>query len=69
MPGLDWPGLLRVGLRELRLPPAQFWAMTPAELMILLGRDSSAAPLSRDGLARLAERFPDVVKEKRDGTG
>lgn len=61
-PALDWPGLLRAGLRDLRLTPAQFWALTPAELLIMLGRDAQQAPLDRAGLAELARRFPDIRK-------
>jgi len=40
--GLDWPGLMRAGLHGLRLTPAQFWALTPVELMIMLGRENTA---------------------------
>ena len=32
MSGIDWPGLLRVGLHQLRLEPAVFWRLTPMEL-------------------------------------
>lgn len=59
---LDWPGLLRAGVRELRLTPVQFWALTPAELLIMLGRDAQQTPLTRAGLADLARRFPDTRK-------
>ena len=55
----DWPGLLRLGLKGLGLSPAQFWALTPAELMLLLGRDGSEAPLGRARLEELAQAFPD----------
>ena len=33
----DWPGLMRAGLIGLRLKPAEFWALTPAELRLMLG--------------------------------
>lgn len=62
MESLDWPGLLRAGLRELRLTPTQFWALTPAELLIMLGREEQQAPLTRAGLEDLARRFPDSRK-------
>ena len=62
MSKLDWPGLMRAGLRELRLTPDQFWRLTPAELVIMLGRDEVQAPLSRAGLLDLARRFPDKSK-------
>lgn len=65
MSGLDWPGLLRAGLHELRLTPAQFWALTPAELRVMLGRDDRQSPLTRAGLDELARRFPDAQKGSR----
>jgi uncharacterized phage protein (TIGR02216 family) len=55
----DWAGLMRHGLRGLGLRPAEFWALTPVELMVLLGRDGSEAPLGRARLAELAQAFPD----------
>lgn len=57
----DWPGLLRLGLHGLGLSPADFWALTPAELMVMLGRDGSNAPLGRARLEELARAFPDAV--------
>lgn len=41
--------------------PEEFWRATPAELATVLAALSGdgAAPLSRDELARLKERFPD----------
>ncbi|MCT4684014.1 MAG: phage tail assembly chaperone, partial [Roseicyclus sp.] len=35
--GFDWPALMRVGLQGLGLAPAVFWALTPAELLMMLG--------------------------------
>lgn len=63
---MDWPGLMRAGLRELRLKPAEFWALTPAELWLMLGAGSGAAPLARADLEALAARFPDVTEERDD---
>lgn len=57
---LDWTGLMRVGLRELRLHPDAFWALTPAELALMLGLDRAPAPMSRDRLADLARLYPDA---------
>lgn len=57
---MDWLGLMRGGLHELRLRPAEFWALTPAELMIMLGRDQGPAPMLRDRLEALARAFPDT---------
>ncbi len=35
MSQFDWPSLLRAGVRGLGLRPAEFWALTPAELHLL----------------------------------
>ncbi len=64
--GFDWPGLMRAGLQGLGLSPVQFWALTPAELLMMLGEAQGPAPMGRAGLEALAARFPDV-KEKMDG--
>lgn len=61
-PRFDWPGLLRLGLGRLGLRPAEFWALTPAELMLMLGPPPTAGPLDAAGLAALADRFPDTPK-------
>lgn len=58
MRGLDWPGLLRAGLTGAKLRPAEFWALTPVELMVLLGREG-AAPMGRARLEELAAAYPD----------
>ena len=58
--GLDWPGLLRVGLKGLGLTPREFWRLTPAELAVMLGEAAGAPPLTRTRLAELAARFPDT---------
>jgi uncharacterized phage protein (TIGR02216 family) len=58
----DWAGLMRLGLRGLGLKPAEFWALTPAELMVMLGKDGGGgAPLGRARLEELARAFPDRV--------
>ncbi|WP_371823313.1 rcc01693 family protein [Paracoccus sp. Z118] len=58
--GLDWPGLMRAGLLGLRLNPAQFWALTPAELALMLGIEAGAGgQMTRERLAELAAAFPD----------
>lgn len=68
--GMDWPGLLRVGIGPARLgglglTPAQFWALTPAELALMLGAPQATRPLGRAGLDRLLRAFPDR-KDKMD---
>jgi uncharacterized phage protein (TIGR02216 family) len=47
-------------LGVLRLPPEQFWRMTPRELAATLrGLYGEAAPLDRAAFEQLAARFPD----------
>ena len=65
MTGFDWPGLMRAGMRGLGLRPAEFWALSPAELGWLLGKGSGASPLGRDRLNELIRAYPD---RKGDGT-
>lgn len=56
---------MAVGLGVLRLPPSQFWAMTPRELEAALdGLDGlagepSSPPPTRAALSDLMRRFPD----------
>lgn len=57
--GFDWPALMRAGMNGLRLKPAEFWALTPAELLLMLGAGSGSAPLSRARLDELAQAYPD----------
>lgn len=61
----DWPALMRAGMTGLGLGPAEFWALSPAELWFLLGRRKGRAPLSRARLAELAERFPDTIGDEQ----
>lgn len=63
-PVFDWPALMRLGLRELRLLPRDFWALTPAELMIMAGLNAAPGPLNRARLDELVARYPDSVKGK-----
>jgi len=66
MAGFDWAGLMRAGLIRLRLTPAQFWALTPLELAMMLGVDATASRLTRARLEALAARFPDAEKGQGD---
>jgi uncharacterized phage protein (TIGR02216 family) len=55
-----WTQALAVGLGVLRLPPEQFWRMTPRELAATLrGLYGDTTPLDRATLDALAARFPD----------
>ena len=60
MGGFDWPALMRAGFVGLGLTPAQFWALTPAELMLMLGKGHSALPMGRTRLNELLAAFPDL---------
>ena len=55
----DWPALMRAGLHRLGLQPSEFWALTPAELMMMLGAGPGQAPLNRNRLDELLAAFPD----------
>lgn len=69
--GFDWPALMRAGLRGLGLRPDEFWALTPAELRVMLGDPGTRAPLMRQGLEALMAAYPDggaaVEKDAGDG--
>lgn len=58
---MDWSGLMHVGLHQLRLDPAVFWALTPAELQVMMGVSASSAPMGRFELDALLRDFPDDV--------
>ena len=57
---------MRLGLRGLGLRPAEFWALTPAELMVMAGAEGAAAPMGRARLMELLAAFPDG---RRTGDG
>ncbi len=67
MIGLDWPGLMRAGLYGLRLTPAEFWALTPAELQLMLGLSKAQVAMGRSRLDELLARFPDTPKDVKNG--
>ncbi len=68
MNGVDWPSLMQAGLRGLGLRPAEFWALTPAELSLMLGREGGgAAPLARKRLDELLRADPDKNGVMHDG--
>jgi uncharacterized phage protein (TIGR02216 family) len=56
-----WERALAIGLGVLRLPPEQFWKMTPREFAAALRGlyGEPAAPLDRARLEALIARFPD----------
>lgn len=57
---LDWPGLMRAGMRDLRLMPDQFWQLTPSELALMLGVEPAPTRMTRDRLTSLLMKFPDA---------
>lgn len=66
--GIAWGALMRAAIRERGLLPAQFWALTPAELMLLLGRDGGGVqPMARERLEELAAAWPDKGSEDDHG--
>lgn len=71
MSGFDWPAMMRAGMLGLGLRPAEFWALTPAELRLMLGQGrAGAAPLGRAGLDALLAAYPDTMKgSEDDGSG
>lgn len=64
---LDWAGMMRAGLTRLRLHPRDFWALTPAELHIMLGLEPGQAPMGRAALEALAAAYPDHKEGQDDG--
>jgi len=66
-PRFDWPALLRAGVQGLGLRPAECWALTPAELSLMLGEQAGPRPMARDGLEALLAACPDETEEMTDG--
>lgn len=64
--GMDWPGLMRVGIGGLRLSPADFWRLTPAELALMVGDPVGVRPMDRCGFDRLRQAWPDDGRKHRD---
>lgn len=62
MSQFDWPGLLRAGMSR-GLGLREVWALTPAELAMILGRGPGPQSLTRSRLEELAAAFPDMVNE------
>jgi uncharacterized phage protein (TIGR02216 family) len=57
---MPWEDVIGFGLGVLKLPPEQFWRMTPRELALAAKAHNprGGAP-SRTQLAQLMERYPD----------
>jgi uncharacterized phage protein (TIGR02216 family) len=68
-PPFPWGAALHFGLGLLRLAPANFWTMTPCELMALSGGSRPAATATdRNSLEAMMARWPDTPA-KGDGNG
>ncbi len=66
MKPFPWDEAIGFGLGVLRLPPAQFWAMTPRELAFAIRgvRETVAEPIDRASLDALMKQFPDLAEVK-----
>ena len=62
MSGFEWPALLDAGLHGLQLRPKEFWELTPAELLVMLGKGKGPQPLSRSRLSEMLAAFPDALE-------
>lgn len=62
-----WSDVMCFGLGVLRLPPADFWAMTPREVAAAMDvyGDASHRPPTPAAFAALADAFPDMPDSKR----
>lgn len=67
--GFDWPGLMRAGMRGLGLSPDVFWALTPAELWLLLGAEAGRMPMGRSRLDELSAAYPDRTSAQGENDG
>ena len=65
---IDWAGLMRLGLVELRLAPEVFWTLTPAELLLIAGAGPVARPLTGPGSRRCWRAFPTGRRSRRRGS-
>lgn len=64
MSGFDWSAMTRVAIGDMGLKPNEFWALTPAEFLIMSGIGSGPQPMGRAGLMELLARFPDTPTER-----
>lgn len=62
MSRINWPVLMTMGLGDLGLHPDQFWALTPAELVLMGGIDPHGANLGSKAFAALQAAYPDGQK-------
>ncbi|MBM1222565.1 phage tail assembly chaperone [Ponticoccus sp. SC2-23] len=67
--GFDWAAMMRIGLHQLRLKPAEFWALTPLEFLVLLGLEGGPPPMARARLEELSRAYPDGRTDLTEGDG
>ena len=61
MTPFPWQQAIGFGLGVLRLPPEQFWRMTPRELAYAIEAvRGGGTPLARETFRDLMTRYPDV---------
>jgi uncharacterized phage protein (TIGR02216 family) len=66
MTPFPWKQAIGFGLGVLRIPPEQFWRMTPRELACAIEAVTArGAPLDRGTLTDLMRRFPDEPGDAR----
>lgn len=67
MKSFPWEQAIGFGLGVLRLPPDQFWRMTPRELACAVAavRGPAHEPMDRASLDALMHAFPDSGQENR----
>lgn len=59
--------LIAAGMGRLRLPPELFWDCTPAEIMALLDKKTTAETMTRGRLEALMNAFPDAAGRDKEG--
>lgn len=62
MAQVKWASLMFAAIGGLGLRPADFWALTPAELMLMLGDGPADTPMNRSRLEDLITAFPDLTR-------
>ncbi len=65
--GFDWPALLKLGVQGGGLKPQEFWALTPAEVTLLLGLDAVEKPLNRARLEELDRLYTSNLADTLEG--
>ena len=64
-PTFPWARMMRVGLGQLHLSPAEFWRSTPREIAAAIG-PAPPLPMLRQKLFSLMEQFPDEQQQQPD---